>query len=65
MLKRVLSVISGLSLLAGFVLLLGTAGSSDLELIEFNTVLVRGGIAAALMLGGFFGVKILSPDFFD
>lgn len=65
MLKRVLSVISGLSMLAGFVMLLCVAGSSDANLIDFNTVIVRGGIACALMLGGFAGVKILSPDFFD
>jgi hypothetical protein len=36
----------------GFILMLGTAGSSDLDLIPFSQILIQSSIGAAMFGGG-------------
>ncbi len=38
--------------LVGFALMLGTAGSSDLDLIPFSQILIQSGIGLAMFGGG-------------
>ena len=40
----------------GFVLMIGTAGSADTGLLDFETILVQGGTSVILMLLGFIGL---------
>lgn len=55
--KRFLHKVFGLCMLGGFVTILGTAGASDLNLIDVNTLLVRGCIGVGLLLIGYVGLK--------
>lgn len=48
MFKKILTTVFGLSIGAGFLLVLGTAGSSDLNLIDFKTILIQSGIGLVL-----------------
>lgn len=57
MLRKILIKIFGLSMVVGFLLILCAAGSSDLNLIDFKTILVRGGIGLLLCTIGFVGLK--------
>lgn len=58
MLKKVCHWIFGLCVFASFVLMIGTAGSSDLNLIDFKQIVIQSLIALALMLIGFIGLKL-------
>lgn len=55
--KKIVSRISVILTLAGFILALGTAGAADLDLIELNVIVTRIAISAALMLSGWFGLE--------
>ena len=55
--KRFLHKVFGLCMLGGFVTILGTAGASDLNLVTFNELLLRGVIGAGLLLIGYVGLK--------
>lgn len=63
MLKKVCHWFFGLCMFAGFVVMLGTFGSSDLNLIDFETILVQSGIALALILFGFIGLKLSAWEY--
>ena len=55
--RNILKKIFGLIVVAGFLFILGTVGSSDLSLIDFKTILVRCGIGLLLCAIGFIGLK--------
>lgn len=65
MLKKVCNWFFGLCTLVGFVVMVGTAGASDLNTIDFETILVQGGIALALILIGFVGLKLSGWEYID
>lgn len=65
MFKKIVTTLSSLFIGAGIILILGTAGSSDLDLIDFYTVLVRSSIGVALVWIGFKGLKFTYPVFFQ
>ena len=57
------NIFFGLCMLAGFVILLGTAGSSDLGLIEFKTIVVQGLIGLGISGVGYLGLRLTGADF--
>lgn len=57
------NIFFGLCMLAGFVIILGTAGSSDLGLIDFKAILVQGLIGLGVMGVGYFGLRLTGADF--
>lgn len=65
MFKKILTVLFGLSIGAGFLIVLGTAGSSDLNLIDFKTILIQSAIGVALVWIGFIGLKFTNPAHFN
>lgn len=65
MLKKVFHWIFGLCMFAGFVVMVGTAGSSDLNTIDFKTALVYSLIGLALMFIGFVGLKLSEWEYID
>lgn len=65
MLRKILIKIFGLSMVAGLFLILCTAGSSDLNLIDFKTILIRGGIGLLLCVLGFVGLKASNWEYIN
>lgn len=65
MLKKVFHWIFGLCMFAGFVVMVGTVGSSDLNTIDFKTALVYSLIGLALMFIGFVGLKLSGWEYID
>lgn len=65
MIKKILKVLFGVTVGAGLLVVLGTAGSSDLGLIDWTTVLVRSVIGVGLVLVGLGGFKIIDPNSFN
>ena len=55
--KKLLRLILAVCIVTGYFLILGTAGSSDLNLIDGNTALAESGKGIALVLGGAVGLK--------
>lgn len=51
---RVVKVLAGLTSLAGFIYILGTAGSSDLGFMPFSWVFCHALIGLAMFMAGFF-----------
>jgi hypothetical protein len=49
----------------GFIICIGTAGMSDLALLDFKTTLIRMIIGVVLLLGGFFMAKFGAPIYID
>lgn len=58
MLKKVCHWIFSLFMVAGFIILYGTAGASDLDSIAFSRIVYQLGIALFFMVIGFGGLKI-------
>lgn len=58
MLRKFCHWFFGLCMLVGMVLIIGTAGSSDLNLLDWNTLLKQSGIAMTLVIVGFVGLKL-------
>lgn len=50
--KRIWRTACGTVAFLGFMLMLGTAGSSDLDLIPFSQILIQSGIGLAMFAGG-------------
>lgn len=65
MLRKICHKLFGLCGIAGFTLGLGTAGASDCNLIDFNQIMIRTGIAVALMLICYFGLKLSGYEYVD
>ena len=65
MLKKVFQWIFGLCMFAGFVVMIGTAGSSDSGSIDFNQIMIQTAIALVLILVGFIGLKLSDWQYID
>lgn len=57
------NIIFGLCMFVGFMIILGTAGSSDLGLIECNKILVQSFIGVGVMGVGYLGLRLTGADF--
>lgn len=55
--KKFLKLILSVCMVVGFFFILGTAGSSDLNLIDESTAIMQSGIGMALLFGGAVGLK--------
>lgn len=60
MLRTILNWICYFLMFLALVIVIGTAGASDIEMIDFGTILVRDGIAILLFLVGYLGLFINS-----
>lgn len=60
--EKIFRIVSGLCMAIGLVWLLGTVGSADLGLIDFETLLIRSIIGIAIFVGGFVGLKLSGSD---
>ncbi len=58
MVRDFLKLVSLLLVFGGVVVILGTAGASDLGTISLNEIMIRGIIGVGLSLVGYFGLKI-------
>ena len=58
MLRKILKGSSFLILLSGLLLLVGTVGASDLNLIDFNLMVIRLVVALFLFLIGLYGLIV-------
>lgn len=58
MIKKLIIKILQLQMLAGFILMVGTAGSSDLNLISWSQIVTQSLISLGLMGLGFVGIKL-------
>lgn len=63
MLRKCLSIIFKLSLAIGFILIACTAGSSDLEVISIESLVIRTSIGVLLMTFGFIGLKLSAVEY--
>lgn len=63
--KKVFNCIFGLCMFAGFFVLFGTAGSSDLNLLDFKRFLIQSIIGTALAVIGFIGLKLSGWEYID
>lgn len=63
MLKKICHGVFGLCAFAGFMFMVGTAGASDCNMIDFTQVVIQGLIALALMLIGFIGLKLSDYEY--
>lgn len=62
--KIIVRNIAVLVCVAGFVLMLGTAGASDCNMISFKQIIIRGMISIAMMFGGFSIARIMDNAIF-
>ena len=65
MLGKIINVVSGLALVGGFGLAIGTCGTADLNLISFGTLAIRLGISVALIVVGSLGFSFGEPIYLD
>ena len=65
MLRKVCHWIFGLCMFAGFIVMVGTAGASDLELIDWNTILKQSVISLVLMFVGYIGLRLSDCEYID
>lgn len=65
MLRKICHWIFGLCMFAGFIVMVGTAGASDCELITFSQIVKQTVIALVLMLVGFYGLKFTDWEYID
>lgn len=63
--KKLLTTISGASVIGGGLLTLWTAGRSDLDLLDFKSVVIRLAIATALVVIGYIGLKANKWEYLD
>ena len=63
--RKILVKLFGLLMVAGFLFILGTVGSSDLNLIDFKTILVRCGIGLLLCVIAYIGLKVTNWEYLD
>lgn len=52
--KKLGGYISSLLLIAGFILIMGTAGASDNDAIGFTSLVIQGSIGILLIVSGYF-----------
>lgn len=63
MIQKIIWVFGFLSMTVGWFLIMGTAGASDLHLLDFKTVLIRGGLGAFMMIMGYINLRIYGFKF--
>lgn len=63
MLLKLVKMFFGLCVLGGFIFMFGTVGSSDLNLIDFETLVIRSLIGLAVTLFGYLGLKWIGCEF--
>lgn len=56
--KKLIKVVSGWIVFFGFVFLIGSAGASDLEVINAIEFMIRGVVGMLMILIGLIGLKI-------
>lgn len=61
--KKFLTTVFGICMALGFLLMIGSAKSSDLELIDFETLIVRSCIGLVIWVIGFIGIKFIYDPF--
>lgn len=59
MILKIAKTVAGLTSIVGFIYILGTAGSSDLDLISFGEIIHKSLVGLALFSGGFFSIWFL------
>lgn len=52
----------GFSVIAGLLIIIGTAGSADLGLLDMTGIVARGVIGMLLMILGYIGLEILGSE---
>lgn len=62
--KTFLNRVFGILIGVGFLLVCGTAGSSDLGRIDFKTAIIQSVLGILIGSIGFIGLKILNPGDF-
>lgn len=65
MLKKFCHWLFGLCMLAGFIFMIGTAGASDCNLIDFRQIVIQSLIALALVIIGFIGLTLSDWEYID
>lgn len=55
--NRYAGIVGAILTLSGFLLILGTAGSSDVEAITFAQLLIQSSIGLALLGGGYYLIR--------
>ena len=65
MLKKVCHRIFGLCAFGGFMFMVGTAGASDCNLIDFRQIVIQSLIGLALVIIGFIGLKLSYWKYID
>lgn len=56
--RKVVKVIGGVMFTSGLLLLIGTAGSSDLGTMSFGDILIQSGLGLLLLGVGYFVIKL-------
>ena len=65
MLRKIINVFFISCMFAGFIFMIGTAGASDLNMIDFEKIFIQASIALILMLVGFLGLKLSGWEYID
>ena len=65
MFRKVLSTSCSLCIVIGFLMLLGTVGSFELNSIDFKTAIVQACIGMVLTYAGYMGLKTVDPSIFN
>jgi hypothetical protein len=60
--EKIITTLSGVSLGAGLLLVIGTAGLSDFNEIDLKTTIIRCCIGVVLMYLGAFGLRVFDKD---
>lgn len=63
--KKLLTTISGASVIGGGLLTLLTAGRSDLDMLDFKSIVIRSAIATALVVIGYIGLKVTKWEYLE
>ena len=62
MFKKILMTLSALSAAVGFFVILGTVGSAELNVIDFETSIARSVIGLVILVIGITGTNLFSTD---
>ena len=63
MIKKLTNLILGSSVVAGFISLMGAVGGSDLNVLDFNEVIIRLIIGLALIAVGLLGLRLTGCEY--
>lgn len=63
MIKKIGKIFFGLCMVAGFVIMLGTAGASDFNEISMRSLVIYGGIGISLVSVGYLGAKFVKAEY--